>query len=460
MNDKKGKDNRYLFAIIGISALVVLVVIILIVVLTGRKTKEPDSGSGGSGQNTSEDRSSTRTTEGNTWFVTPGTTGTTEGTETTEATDATDATDDTETTESTEEDTATEEPTKEKAYRIGDVVQYGTFEQDDNTTNGAENIEWVVLDKHGDEYLLISKYILDCHYYAEYREAGSEGWRSWDNSWVRLWLNEIFYESAFSGEEKARIVKGRVTMEKNHGYEYAPNDIYYGRETSDRVFLLSLNEAKELFPTDESRVAQPTAYAKAQYSRNQVNMGWDDGSADCWWLRSPSNYADGCASLVGESGIILDSAKSAGSKNAWNGVRPVIRINLDESVTLTHEYSKELSDYWNDNIFNFVAEHDHFYDVEATSGIEFKYYNTQVIVGSDFDEKISFLSLDAGTDYTLYGMTPGMKMKDAQAKILAQGGTQEDSNEYTFTYRMKDGYTLTFWYSGDVITTVSAGRDL
>lgn len=39
----------------------------------------------------------------------------------------------------------------------GNVVTYGHYEQDNDTANGKEPIEWVVLDVQGDKALLISK---------------------------------------------------------------------------------------------------------------------------------------------------------------------------------------------------------------------------------------------------------------------------------------------------------------
>ena len=45
---------------------------------------------------------------------------------------------------------------------VGDTITFGTYEQDNNTSNGKEAIEWTVLDKNGMSVLLISKQALDC----------------------------------------------------------------------------------------------------------------------------------------------------------------------------------------------------------------------------------------------------------------------------------------------------------
>ena len=44
---------------------------------------------------------------------------------------------------------------------IGDYVTFGMYEQDNDKSNGAEAIEWQVLDKKDGKVLLLSKYALD-----------------------------------------------------------------------------------------------------------------------------------------------------------------------------------------------------------------------------------------------------------------------------------------------------------
>ena len=44
---------------------------------------------------------------------------------------------------------------------MSDYITFGTYEQDNDTSNGAEPIEWEVPDVKGGKALVISKYILD-----------------------------------------------------------------------------------------------------------------------------------------------------------------------------------------------------------------------------------------------------------------------------------------------------------
>ena len=87
----------------------------------------------------------------------------------------------------------------------------------------------------------------------------------YDNSYVRQWLNENFYNTAFSDEEKENVKKTLIDNSE-HDRTYSEKD---SQSTEDKVFLLSVKDMinKEYgfdFDTDfedSNRVAQPTEYA-------------------------------------------------------------------------------------------------------------------------------------------------------------------------------------------------------
>ena len=54
---------------------------------------------------------------------------------------------------------------KIKSAKIGDTITFGTYEQDNDTANGKEDIEWLVLAKEGKKALLISDKAIDCKTY-------------------------------------------------------------------------------------------------------------------------------------------------------------------------------------------------------------------------------------------------------------------------------------------------------
>ena len=79
--------------------------------------------------------------------------------------------------------------TPEKELAIGQVVTFGSYEQDGNTENGKEAIQWAIMNLKDDQALLFSVDILDAQpYHAQGIDSG------WENSTIRPWLftaNEI-----------------------------------------------------------------------------------------------------------------------------------------------------------------------------------------------------------------------------------------------------------------------------
>ena len=80
---------------------------------------------------------------------------------------------------------------------VGDTITMGRFEQDNNTGNGAEAIEWLVLDVRDGKALVISKYGLITSYYGKSY--------AWEASEIRRWLNGAFLNEAFDDAERACI---------------------------------------------------------------------------------------------------------------------------------------------------------------------------------------------------------------------------------------------------------------
>ena len=192
---------------------------------------------------------------------------------------------------------------------IGNTVSFGKYEQDNNTANGKEEIEWVVLATEGDKSLLISKYALDCQpYNTKYTDV------TWETCSLRKWLNEAFLNTAFSKEEQAMIPTVTVSADKNPEYSTSP-----GSSTKDQVFLLSIPEVKQYFSSNTARQCMPTAYAKAQGCYVNSSFCW-------WWLRSPG-YSSNRAAYVDTGGAVGDYGSNV--HHAYDAVRPALWISLD-----------------------------------------------------------------------------------------------------------------------------------
>ncbi len=197
-----------------------------------------------------------------------------------------------------------------KQIEIGGSYLLGSYEQDDNDKNGAEPIEWQVLDVKEDKILLISKYVLDAQKY-------DDDWAVWEDSFIREWLNGEFYDNVFSDEEKAKIVETKL---KNSDSYLEPDDI--SADTSDKVFLLSVNEAIQYFDENvgfenPSRTAAPTAYAIAR----GVNINASDAKdAKCWWHLRSNGVHEGLVMQINVWGQMIDINKDWSDR----GVRPAI----------------------------------------------------------------------------------------------------------------------------------------
>lgn len=192
-----------------------------------------------------------------------------------------------------------------KTAKVGEYVIFGSYEQDNSTSNRKEDIEWLVLEKSDNKILVISKYALDCQRYNTERTSVT-----WEICSLRQWLNKDFLNAAFSTEEQAMIPTVTVSADKNPSYNTDP-----GKETQDKVFLLSIEEVNEY---DSARQCAPTDYAVA----NGAYVNRDNGNC-WWWLRSPGYYQHSAAD-VDSGGSIMNG----GVDTSDGAIRPALWIDL------------------------------------------------------------------------------------------------------------------------------------
>ena len=210
---------------------------------------------------------------------------------------------------------------REDFSKVGNIVRFGHYEQDNDLDNGQEEIEWIVLDVQEGKSLLISKYGLDAKpYNTSYASV------TWETCTLRNWLNSDFLKAAFTAQEQSAMLATKVDNSKNQGY--GVNKTTGGKNTQDQIFLLSYHEAFDLyFKNDDTRECAPTKYTEAQgafiSSTNKVNgrgAGW-------WWLRSPGNYQNVAATV--DSG---GARGNSGVSNASGCIRPAFWINLESDL--------------------------------------------------------------------------------------------------------------------------------
>lgn len=207
---------------------------------------------------------------------------------------------------------------------IGDVVAVGHYEQDNNTENGKEAIEWIVVSKEDGKLTLISKDILDYQPWCK----GSSGYhKTWAQSTIRPWLNGTFYKAAFTDEEKAKLITPTLKTDKSNGDKTFDT-------TEDTVFLLDYDtifDGKDEYNRDTSTIEgfifedmKISEYAKA-LSGSEAN-----DVSPSFWLRDPSS--GGGANMYSSEGI--DNSFSNGIGSRWSYeegfVRPCIILSIEK----------------------------------------------------------------------------------------------------------------------------------
>lgn len=208
----------------------------------------------------------------------------------------------------------------------GEIVTFGVYPQ---TADGADKtpIRWRVLQAVGNELFLLSEFLLDSKRY--HSDDVDTTWQDCD---LRKWLNDGFYNRAFTDTEKECI---KTTHCADNG-EGKP-------DTHDRVFLLGVAEAKTLTGRLDKHVsimerrAVGTDFAKAKkadgcrlyvYDKSvRDDYLTEDGTklgCSWWWLRTqPDNSSR--ATFVGTRASI----RSYGRVNLpYYGVRPALKVNL------------------------------------------------------------------------------------------------------------------------------------
>lgn len=192
---------------------------------------------------------------------------------------------------------------------IGDTVVFGKYEQNNNDTDGKEDIEWTVIAKSDDKILLMSKYALDA---VPFNDTLSE--MTWKKSSIRAWLNDGFINNTFSDKEMECILDTKTKSDYNP--KYNSNTV---TTTTDKVFLLNYTEAGKYFDTDESRKCNPTSYAA---SKGVIT----DSENNCaWWLRT-LGYDSTYATAVNTKGELASFGYNV--DEIYVGLRPVMWVSI------------------------------------------------------------------------------------------------------------------------------------
>lgn len=195
-----------------------------------------------------------------------------------------------------------------------DVVTFGELEQDGDESDGAEELEWYVLDRTDDRIVLLSVYVLDC---LPYNAQG--GATTWADCSLREYLNGSFYESVFSEEEKEQIVQYN---NENKGNELL--EIDGGEDTTDSVFLLNQDQEEIYFNEEEEQWLY--ARAEATQSAQEAGVYVSEDGYSSWWLRGSGNE-EYSAKFVNTEGMIHEAGADASIDYRY-GIRPALCLHI------------------------------------------------------------------------------------------------------------------------------------
>ncbi|MDO5148537.1 MAG: DUF6273 domain-containing protein [Oscillospiraceae bacterium] len=145
--------------------------------------------------------------------------------------------------------------------------------------------KWIVLKKESGRALVISE---ECLFKLELQR--NNPYVSWEDSEIRTWLNDVFYDVFFTDEEKKMISESELLSEGR-------NNVI----VSDKVFILSRSEAKGYFHSDEER---------------KTNSGW--------WLRTPSYYGKYVWEVLSDGRLV-----DYGYPEFETGIRPAMELRYE-----------------------------------------------------------------------------------------------------------------------------------
>ena len=155
-------------------------------------------------------------------------------------------------------------------------------------------------------------------YFDDIDRLNYKQYTTWKECTLRKWLNDDFIDAAFSPEEQKKIQTTYVTPGDNPDFA----GIYDTREeTMDKVFLLSIDEVEDYFPSSESKKCSATDYATAC---GAVSI---TGSYVSWWLRTPGEGFDKASYVTEWPGWVF--SKGMDIRESSMSVRPALWIDLD-----------------------------------------------------------------------------------------------------------------------------------
>ena len=196
------------------------------------------------------------------------------------------------------------------AKNIGDTVIFGSYEVKSN--GEYVYLIWDVLDKKEDMMLIATCYIID--------EKQIEIDYKWENSKIRSWLNNDFYNKAFKKDEEIEKICDTILWTD-------------GKVTKDKIFLLSEYEFNKYYK--DSLDEYKTTIATNKTLRKGLYYDYEND-------KSPYCLRD---SINGDIKIVAPDSKIYLSKNYNININEIERKLFEEYELDEEEYNNEGGHY-------------------------------------------------------------------------------------------------------------------
>lgn len=337
-----------------------------------------------------------------------------------------------------------------------------------------EPLKWRVLD--ASTGLIVCDFAIDSQAYNNYNLCTDSTYESfwgdsdknhsasdWENSSLRAWLNNEFYNVAFNEVQQVKI---RELTRENNDSSFGTFD---SKPTSDKITLLSFNDVlntsygfSSSTSSDTERYRKGTDYAKCQGLEVYSDLGSSYDGNSWWRLRTPSSFHG--AIFVGYDGWLCNGYRV---NSVYKGVVPALNLTQSKigtsSITSGEIAAEEVMD---ENA------------VETSRAAQTVYAplaNGEFTLGSAID----------GNGYMVYGVTDysdGFTLTSDNLVYIDQ--SEGENGKVTLTYNpsrtdkatvivvgdfgsgieakkveFKTGYTVTWNIDGKTVTEIYAAGD-
>ena len=185
----------------------------------------------------------------------------------------------------------------------------------------VEPIRWRILSESGNKALILCDSIIDNKAY----DMDSSNYK---NSEVRAWLNNEFYNKAFSSLQKELILT--TTVDNGLASTGYTENSYVCENTQDKVFLLSYNDVTNSeygFSSSKNnsstREMLTSDFCRASYVDMETSSTfYGNGN---WWLRTPDDSISSCVRYVNLGGFACGGVYV---NNYTYGIVPALQIQL------------------------------------------------------------------------------------------------------------------------------------